>query len=175
MQLAANWCLETRRREDTDSAATAKAGTKEPATCTVNRKASLPKPKRAKAASSGGPGNDAEATPDVAAIDARIKVAEESLKPSAERLKETVSQKVEKLDQASLTKRRNYLDIFPTTVPDPIELGLKAAEAPGLFMRIHERSVALRTRVQCPRRRKCRGSKTVIWKIAEVSTVPEIM
>ncbi|RWQ69050.1 MAG: hypothetical protein EOS85_30670 [Mesorhizobium sp.] len=111
------------------AAATAKAATNEPATRTVNRKASLPKPKRTKAASSGGSGNEAEATPDVAAIDARIKVAEESLKPSAERLKETVSQKVEKLGQESPTKRRNYLDIFATTVPDPVELGLEAAEA----------------------------------------------
>ncbi|TIS61390.1 MAG: hypothetical protein E5W93_07980 [Mesorhizobium sp.] len=64
-------------------------------------------------------------------MDARIKVAEESLKPSAERLKETVSQKVEKLVQASPTKRRNYLDIFATTVPDPVELGLEVVEAPA--------------------------------------------
>ncbi|RRH96654.1 hypothetical protein EH240_21940 [Mesorhizobium tamadayense] len=109
------------------AAAIAKA-TKEPATRTVNRKASLPQPKRAEA-SSGGFGNEAEVTADVAAIDARIKIAEESLKPSAERLKETVSQKVEKLGQASPTKRRNYLDIFATTVPDPIELGLEVADA----------------------------------------------
>ncbi|PTE06198.1 hypothetical protein C9427_33135 [Mesorhizobium helmanticense] len=112
-------------------AATAKVAptTNEPAPRTVNRKASLPKPKRAKAASSGGSGNKAEATPDVTAIDARIKVAEESLKPSAERLKETVSQKVEGLGQESPTKRRNYLEIFATTVPDPVELGLEAAAA----------------------------------------------
>ncbi|MER8874594.1 type IV secretory system conjugative DNA transfer family protein, partial [Mesorhizobium sp. M0814] len=110
------------------AAATAKAATKEPATRTVNHKASLPQPKRA-TASSGGSGNEAEATPDVTTIDARIKTAEESLKPSAERLKETVSQKVEKLGQASPTKRRNYLDIFAATVPDPVELGLEAAEA----------------------------------------------
>ena len=77
-----------------------------------------------------GSGNEAEATPDVAAIDTRIKFAEESLKPSAERLKETVSQKVEKLGQVSPTKRRDSLDIFATTVPDPVELGLEAMEAP---------------------------------------------
>ncbi|MES0057248.1 type IV secretory system conjugative DNA transfer family protein [Mesorhizobium sp. M0078] len=107
-------------------AATTKAApaTKEPATRAVNHKASLPQPKRA-----GGSGNEAEVTADVATIDARIKVVEESLKPSAERLKETVSQKVEKLGQASPTKRRNYLDIFATTVPDPVELGLGAMEA----------------------------------------------
>nr|WP_276316469.1 type IV secretory system conjugative DNA transfer family protein [Mesorhizobium tianshanense] len=111
-------------------APTAKAATaiKKPGDRTVNRKASLPQPKRAKA-SSGGSGNEPEATADVATIDARIKIAEESLKPSAERLKETVSQKVEKLGQASPTKRRNYLDIFAATVPDPVELGLEAAEA----------------------------------------------
>lgn len=102
--------------------------TKESAARTVNHKAGLPKPKRAKAALNGGSGNEAEATPDVAAIDARIKVAEESLKPSAERLRETVSQKVEKLGQVSPTKRRNYLDIFATTVPDPVEFGLETAE-----------------------------------------------
>ncbi|RUW00987.1 hypothetical protein EOA53_31300 [Mesorhizobium sp. M1A.F.Ca.IN.020.03.1.1] len=62
-------------------------------------------------------------------MDARINIAEESLKPSAERLKETVSRKVEKLGQTSPTKRRNYLDIFATTVPDPVELGLETAEA----------------------------------------------
>lgn len=112
-------------------AATTKAApaTREPATRTVNRNASLPKPKRAKAGSSGGSGNEAEEKPEVAAIDARIRVAEDSLKSSAERLKETVSQKVEKLGQASPSKRRNYLDIFATTVPDPVELGLAAAEA----------------------------------------------
>ncbi|MER9465366.1 hypothetical protein NKI82_05510 [Mesorhizobium sp. M0482] len=95
----------------------------------MNHKASLPQPKRAKAASNGGSGNQTEATVDVAALDARIKVAEESLKPSAERLKETVSQKVEKLGPVLPMKRRNYLDIFATTVPDPVELGLEAAEA----------------------------------------------
>lgn len=112
-------------------AATAKAEpvTKRAAARIVNRKASLPKPTRAKAASNGGSGNEAEATPDLAAVDARIKVAEESLKPSAERLKETVSQKVEKLGQVSPTKRRNYLDVFAATVPDPVELGLEAVEA----------------------------------------------
>nr|WP_245525850.1 hypothetical protein [Mesorhizobium sp. M00.F.Ca.ET.216.01.1.1] len=68
---------------------------------------------------------------DVATIDARIKVAEERLKPGAERLKEMVSQKVEKLGQELPTKRRNYLDIFATTVPDPVELGLEAVEAPA--------------------------------------------
>ncbi|PTE06580.1 type IV secretory system conjugative DNA transfer family protein [Mesorhizobium helmanticense] len=103
--------------------------TKESAARTVNRKVSLLKPKRAKAASSGRSGNEAEVTADVATIDARIKVVEESLKPSAERLKETVSQKVEKLGQAAPTKRRNYLDIFAATVADPVELGLEGAEA----------------------------------------------
>lgn len=42
-----------------------------------------------------------------------------------------VSQKVEKLGQELPTKRRNYLDIFATTVPDPVELGLQAVEAPA--------------------------------------------
>jgi type IV secretion system protein VirD4 len=62
-------------------------------------------------------------------IDARIKIAEEGLKPSPERLKETVSHKVEKLGPASPTKRRNYLECFRGDGPDPVELGLEAAEA----------------------------------------------
>lgn len=119
----------TRRCGDADCRCDSEsgAGNKGAATRTVNSNASLPKPKHAKA-SSGGAGNEAEEKPEVAAIDARIKVAEESLKPSAERLKETVSQNVEKLVQASPRKRRNYLDIFATTVPDPAELGLEGVE-----------------------------------------------
>ncbi|TIS11701.1 MAG: hypothetical protein E5X07_40515 [Mesorhizobium sp.] len=54
----------------------------------------------------------------------KIKSVEEALKPSAERLKESVSRKVEKLGDQSPTKRRNYLDIFSATVPDPIDIGL---------------------------------------------------
>ncbi|TIQ62155.1 MAG: type IV secretory system conjugative DNA transfer family protein, partial [Mesorhizobium sp.] len=59
---------------------------------------------------------------------AYIKTVEESLKPSAERLKATVAQKVEKLGDRSPTTRKNYLDIFSATVPDPVDLGL-ATEA----------------------------------------------
>ncbi|RUX72380.1 hypothetical protein EOA25_40055 [Mesorhizobium sp. M2A.F.Ca.ET.040.01.1.1] len=61
-------------------------------------------------------------------MEERIKTVEESLKPSAERLKATVAQKVEKLGDRSPTTRKNYLDIFSATVPDPVDVGL-AAEA----------------------------------------------
>ncbi|TIV13279.1 MAG: hypothetical protein E5V95_34500 [Mesorhizobium sp.] len=61
-------------------------------------------------------------------MEQRIKTVEESLKPSAERLKATVAQKVEKLGDRSPTTRKNYLDIFSATVPDPVGVGL-AAEA----------------------------------------------
>lgn len=91
----------------------------------VNRKAIEARKKPAKSNSSAGAETSKR---DIAAIEERIKAVEESLKPSAERLKATVAQKVEKLGERSPTKRKNYLDIFSATVPDPVDVGL-AAEA----------------------------------------------
>lgn len=88
---------------------------------TVNKKALRAKP--AKKASGGGAENAKE---NVTAIEDRIKAVEDGLKPSAERLKESVARKVEKLGDQSPTKRRNYLDIFSATVPDPLEVGISA-------------------------------------------------
>ncbi|RWM14928.1 MAG: type IV secretory system conjugative DNA transfer family protein [Mesorhizobium sp.] len=91
----------------------------------VNRKAIEARKKPAKSDSSAGAETSKR---DIAAIEERIKAVEESLKPSAERLKATVAQKVEKLGERSPAKRKNYLDIFSATVPDPVDVGL-AAEA----------------------------------------------
>jgi type IV secretion system protein VirD4 len=91
----------------------------------VNRKAIDARKKPTKSNSGAGAETSKR---DVAAIEERIKTVEESLKPSAERLKATVAQKVEKLGERSPTKRKNYLDIFSATVPDPVDVGL-AAEA----------------------------------------------
>lgn len=87
---------------------------------TVSKKALRAKP--AKRASGGGENAKENAT----AIEDRIKAVEHGLKPSAERLKESVARKVEKLGDQSPTKRRNYLDIFSATVPDPLEVGIAA-------------------------------------------------
>jgi type IV secretion system protein VirD4 len=91
----------------------------------VNRKAIDARKKPTKSNSGAGAETSKR---DVAAIEERIKTVEESLKPSAERLKATVAQKVEKLGDRSPTTRKNYLDIFSATVPDPVDVGL-AAEA----------------------------------------------
>jgi type IV secretion system protein VirD4 len=87
---------------------------------TVNKKALRAKP--AKKASGGAGGENAKEN--ATAIENRIKAVEDGLKPSAERLKESVARKVEKLGDQSPTKRRNYLDIFSATVPDPLEVGI---------------------------------------------------
>lgn len=90
-----------------------------PAKRTVNKKALRPKPK---AANTGG----AEASASLDAMEARIKAIEEGLKPKAAQLKEVVEMNAEKLGDKSPTKRRNILDIFSATVPDPVEVGVPA-------------------------------------------------
>ncbi|RVG66110.1 hypothetical protein CN220_23645 [Sinorhizobium meliloti] len=92
-----------------------------PAKRTVNKKALRPKPK-ATAANTGG----AEASASLDAMEARIKAIEEGLKPKAAQLKEVVETKAEKLGEKSPTKRRNIMDIFSATVPDPVEAGVAA-------------------------------------------------
>lgn len=92
-----------------------------PAKRTVNKKALRPKPK-ATAANTGG----AEASASLDAMEARIKAIEEGLKPKAAQLKEVVEIKAEKLGAKSPTKRRNIMDIFSATVPDPVEAGVAA-------------------------------------------------
>ncbi|RWJ04434.1 MAG: type IV secretory system conjugative DNA transfer family protein [Mesorhizobium sp.] len=101
----------------------AKASSPSASSRTVNPMALRSKPKSVKKASRAGIESSKQ---DVAAIENKIKSVEEALKPSAERLKESVSRKVEKLGDQSPTKRRNYLDIFSATVPDPIDIGLTA-------------------------------------------------
>lgn len=113
-----------------ESAPVSNSGSPPPAKRTVNRKAALPKTKATKTVTGGGA--PAEAKPDTASIEARIKEVEDGLKPHAELLKEKVSEKVDKIGDVSPRKRRNYLDIFATTVPDPAELGLPAE---GEFLR----------------------------------------
>ncbi|RWI62652.1 type IV secretory system conjugative DNA transfer family protein, partial [Mesorhizobium sp.] len=88
---------------------------------TVNTTALRSNSKPAKKAFGGG----AEGSKDAAVIENKIKAVEDGLKPSAERLKESVAQKIEKVGDKSPTKRRNYLEIFSATVPDPLDLGLE--------------------------------------------------
>ncbi|NRQ18893.1 type IV secretory system conjugative DNA transfer family protein [Ensifer sesbaniae] len=87
---------------------------------TVSKKAlrSKPKPTPAK--------KETVASASLAAMEARIKAVEEGLKPTAAQLKATVETKVEKLGDKSPTTRRNYMDIFNTTIPDPVEVGVAA-------------------------------------------------
>ncbi|MDX0870267.1 type IV secretion system DNA-binding domain-containing protein [Sinorhizobium medicae] len=92
-----------------------------PAKRTVNKKALRPKPK-ATIANTGG----AEASASLDAMEARIRAIEEGLKPKAAQLKEVVEMKAEKLGDESPTKRRNIMDIFSATVPDPLEVGVAA-------------------------------------------------
>ncbi|RVG41625.1 type IV secretory system conjugative DNA transfer family protein, partial [Sinorhizobium meliloti] len=92
-----------------------------PAKRTVNKKALRPKPK-ATAANTGG----VEASANLEAMEARIKAIEEGLKPKAAQLKEVVETKAEKLRDKSPTKRRNFMDIFSATVPDPVEVEVAA-------------------------------------------------
>lgn len=56
-------------------------------------------------------------------INDRIEVVEAKLKPSAERLLKAVNEKVE-ASGASPRKRKNYMEIFNATVPDPEDIGL---------------------------------------------------
>ncbi|WP_114217125.1 type IV secretory system conjugative DNA transfer family protein [Ochrobactrum sp. 3-3] len=107
-----------------ESAPVSDSGSPPPGKRTVNRKAALPKTKTTKTVTGGGA--SAEAKPDITSIKARIKEVEDGLKPHAELLKEKVSEKVDKIGDVSPRKRRNYLDIFAATVPDPVELGLLA-------------------------------------------------
>lgn len=87
---------------------------------TVNKKALQPKPKPATAKA------DAIASASLAAMEARIRAIEEGLTPKAAQLKATVEAKVEKLGDKSPGARRNFMDIFNTTVPDPVEVGVAA-------------------------------------------------
>ncbi|MEI2300432.1 type IV secretory system conjugative DNA transfer family protein [Ensifer sp. MJa1] len=91
-----------------------------PAKRTVNKKALRPKAKATAART------DAEAPANLVAIEARIKAIEEGLKPRAVQLKATVETKVEKLGERSPITRRNFMDIFDATVPDPVEVGVAA-------------------------------------------------
>lgn len=102
-----------------EPAADEKAAT--PAKRTVNKKALRPKPKATAANACG-----AEASASLDAMEARIKAIEEGLEPKAAQLKEVVEMKAEKLGDKSPTKRRNVLDIFSSTVPDPVEVGVSA-------------------------------------------------
>lgn len=92
-----------------------------PAKRTVNKKALRPKPKATAANTGGG-----EASVSLDAMEARIKAIEEGLKPKAAQLKEVVDTKAEKLGDKSPTKRRNIMDIFSTTIPDPVDVGMPA-------------------------------------------------
>lgn len=84
---------------------------------TVNKNALRPKQKPAPAKT------EAEASASLAAIKARIKAIEDGLTPKAAQLKATVETKAKKLGDQSPTARRNYMDIFNTTVPDPVDVG----------------------------------------------------
>ncbi|UTV41833.1 type IV secretory system conjugative DNA transfer family protein (plasmid) [Ensifer adhaerens] len=87
---------------------------------TVNKNALRPNPKSAPAKT------EAAASANLAATEARIKAIEDGLTPKAAQLKATVEMKVEKLGGKSPTARRNYMDIFNTTIPDPVEVGVSA-------------------------------------------------
>ncbi|MGH0264822.1 type IV secretory system conjugative DNA transfer family protein [Sinorhizobium meliloti] len=103
-------------------AETAAAETPEaPAKRTVNKKALRSKP-RVTPANTGG----AEASTSLDAMEARIRAVEEGLKPKVAQLKEVVERKAENLGENSPTKRRNIMDIFSATVPDPVEPGVAA-------------------------------------------------
>ncbi|MDX0834195.1 hypothetical protein GOD82_30945 [Sinorhizobium medicae] len=104
-----------------------------PAKRTVNKKALRPKPKPT-AAKTGG----AEASASLDAVEARIKAIEEGLKSKVAQLKEVVEMKAEKLGDKSPSKRRNIIDIFSSTLPDPVEAGVaadlfakRASDTPG--------------------------------------------
>ncbi|KSV73641.1 conjugal transfer protein TraG [Sinorhizobium sp. Sb3] len=88
---------------------------------TVNKRA-LRRPKAKEVAAK----TDAEAPANLVAMEARIKAIEEGLKSRAVQLKATVETKVEKLGGRSPTTRRNFMDIFDTTVPDPVDVGVAA-------------------------------------------------
>ncbi|MGN7882525.1 type IV secretory system conjugative DNA transfer family protein [Ensifer sp. 22460] len=87
---------------------------------TVNKNALRPNPKSAPAKTG------AAASASLAATEARIKAIEDGLTPKAAQLKATVEMKVEKLGGKSPTARRNYMEIFNTTIPDPVEVGVSA-------------------------------------------------
>lgn len=91
-----------------------------PAKRTVNKKALRTKAKAEAAVT------DAEAPAHLVAMEARIKAIEEGLKPRAIQLKAAVETKVEKLGERSPITRRNFMDIFDATVPDPVEVGVAA-------------------------------------------------
>jgi type IV secretion system protein VirD4 len=91
-----------------------------PAKRAVNKKALRPKAKAEAAVT------DAEAPAHLVAMEARIKAIEERLKTRANQLKATVATKVEKLGARSPTTRRNFIDIFNATVPDPVEVDAPA-------------------------------------------------
>jgi hypothetical protein len=63
-------------------------------------------------------------------MEARIRAIEEELKPKAAQIKEVVEIKVEKLGSRSPINRRNYMDVFSATSPDPVDVGLAAECGP---------------------------------------------
>ncbi|WP_426289748.1 type IV secretory system conjugative DNA transfer family protein (plasmid) [Ensifer adhaerens] len=84
---------------------------------TVHKNALRPKTKPA-------PAKTEDASASLAAMEARIKAIEDGLTPKAAKLKASVETKVEKLGRRSPNARRDYMDIFNTTVPDPVDVGV---------------------------------------------------
>jgi len=67
---------------------------------------------------------DSDGKRDASSISERVRQAEQRLKPTAERLKHIVAEKVAASSLVTPQRRRSYLDIFEATVPDPIDIGL---------------------------------------------------
>ena len=67
---------------------------------------------------------DSDSKNNASSIAERVRQAEERLKPTAERLKHIVAQKVAGSSSGPSHRRRSYLEIFEATVPDPIDVGL---------------------------------------------------
>lgn len=91
-----------------------------PAKRTVNRKALRPK---AKAIGTEAP---MDASANLAVMEDRIRAIEEGLKVKAMQLKAAVETKADTIGRKSPTVRRNVMDIFNATVPDPVDVGMPA-------------------------------------------------
>jgi type IV secretion system protein VirD4 len=61
---------------------------------------------------------------DASSIGERARHAEERLKPTAEKLRKIVAEKLEDTGSAQTQRRKSYLEIFDATVPDPLDIGL---------------------------------------------------
>lgn len=61
---------------------------------------------------------------DAGTISDRIRQAEGRLKPSAEKLKKIVNEKIQSAGSELPARRKSYLEIFEATVPDPPDVGL---------------------------------------------------